>query len=103
MKKPGDFRVVNHSVPRVDGVAKVTGQAVYSGDVFLPGMVYAKILRSPYAHARIQSIDVSEACRRDGVIGVLTAEDLEGLDPYYGHAVKDHPLQIFGQVAAGRK
>ena len=98
MKKPGDFRVVNHSVPRVDGMAKVTGQAVYSGDVFLPRMVYAKILRSPYAHARIQSIDVSEACRRDGVIGVLTADDLEGLAPYYGHAVKDHPLLAIGKV-----
>ena len=98
MKTPEDFRVINHSVPRIDGVAKVTGKATYSGDIFLPGMVYAKVLRSPYAHAHIQSIDITEACRRNGVIGVLTGKDLKGIDPYYGHAVKDHPILAINKV-----
>jgi len=98
MKTPKDFRIVNHSIPRIDGVAKVTGEAMYSGDIFLPGMMYAKVLRSPYAHAHIQSIDISEACRRDGVMGVLTGRDLKGIDPYYGHAVKDHPILAIDKV-----
>ena len=97
-KKPGEFHVVNHSVPREDGFAKVTGRAVYASDVRLDGMAYAKVLRSPYAHARIRSLDTAEAARQPGVLAVLTGDDLEGLNPYYGHAVKDHPLLAIGKV-----
>jgi len=93
-----EFRVVNHSVPRRDGIAKVTGRAIYASDVKLPGMAHVKVLRSPYAHARIVSIDTSEALRRPGVFAVLTGNDLQGLNPYYGHAVKDHPLIAIEKV-----
>ena len=107
-KKPGEFHVVNHSVPREDGFAKVTGRAVYASDIRLDGMAYAKVARSPYAHARIVSMDTSEAARQPGVIVVLTGNDLEGpdagIDPYYGHAVKDHPLLAIGtQGPTGRE
>ncbi len=98
MKRPGDFQVVNHSVPRSDGVAKVTGTATYTSDMTLVHMAWAKVLRSPYAHARIVSIDSSAARKRPGVIAVLTGEDLGDLYPYYGHAVKDHPLVAIGKV-----
>ncbi len=98
MKRPGDFQIVNHSVPRLDGSVKVTGRAVFTGDVVLPDMVHAKVLRSPYAHARILSVNTAAASERPGVIGVLTGADLEGLDPYYGHAVKDHPLLAMDKV-----
>ena len=97
-KKPGEFHVVNHSVPREDGVAKVTGRAVYASDIRLDGMAHAKVVRSPYAHARILSLDASEALHQPGVIAVLTGNDLQGIDPYYGHAVKDHPLLAIGKV-----
>jgi CO/xanthine dehydrogenase Mo-binding subunit len=97
-EKKTDFHVVNHSVPRRDGRAKVTGKATYVSDVKLTGMAYAKVLRSPYAHARILSIDASRAASRPGVYCVITGNDLEGLDPYYGHAVKDHPLLAIGKV-----
>lgn len=97
-KKPGEFHVVNHSVPREDGVAKVTGRAIYASDIRLDGMAYAKVVRSPFAHARILSLDASEALRQPGVLAVLTGNDLEGIDPYYGHAVKDHPLLAIGKV-----
>ena len=90
--------VVNHSVPRADGVAKVTGSAMYTSDMMLEHMAWAKVLRSPYAHARIVSIDTSAARRQPGVIDVLTGDDLDGLNPYYGHAVKDHPLLAIGKV-----
>jgi CO/xanthine dehydrogenase Mo-binding subunit len=86
-KKP-DFQIVNHSIPRRDGRVKVTGKATYVSDVKLIGMAYAKVLRSPYAHARILSIDKSKAEARPGVYCVVTGYDLDGLNPYYGHAVR---------------
>ena len=98
MKRPGEFTVVNHSVPRGDGNAKVTGRAIYTSDIVLEGMAWAKILRSPFAHARIVSIDASEARRQPGVIDVLAGNDLDGINPYYGHALKDHPLLAIGKV-----
>ena len=98
MKKPGEFRVVNHSVPRADGVAKVTGRAIYTSDIELDGMAWAKVLRSPFAHARIVSIDTSAARRSPGVLDVITGADLGPLRPYYGHAMKDHPILAIGKV-----
>ena len=98
-KKNGkNFAVVNHSVPRADGVAKVTGTATYASDITLERMAWAKLLRSPFAHAKILSVDVSEARRQPGVIDVLTGNELGPLHPYYGHAVKDHPLLAIGKV-----
>jgi CO/xanthine dehydrogenase Mo-binding subunit len=93
-----DFHVVNHSVPRRDGRVKVTGRAQYVADLRLIGMAYAKVLRSPYAHARIISIEKSRAEAYPGVYCVVTGNDLEGLNPYYGHAVKDHPLLAIDKV-----
>ena len=97
-EKKTDFHVVNHSLPRRDGRVKVTGKAPYVADVKLIGMAYAKVLRSPYAHANIVSIDTSRAASRPGVYCVITGSDLEGLNPYYGHAVKDHPLLAIEKV-----
>jgi len=54
-----NFSIVGRSVPRVDGVDKVTGRAKYTGDLIVPGMIEGKFLRSPYAHARIRSIDTA--------------------------------------------
>jgi CO/xanthine dehydrogenase Mo-binding subunit len=96
--KPGEFRVVNHSVPREDGVAKVTGRAIYTSDIRLEGMAHAKLVRSPFAHARIVSINSAKAIPQPGVIAVLTGNDLQGIEPYYGHSVKDHPLLAIGKV-----
>jgi xanthine dehydrogenase YagR molybdenum-binding subunit len=66
--------VVGKATPRLDGVAKVTGQARYTYDINLPGMLHAKILRSPHPHARILSIDASGAMKLAGVKAVLTFE-----------------------------
>ena len=77
------LRFVGQNVPRVDGIDKVTGKAKFTGDLMVPGMLYGKILRSPYPHARIIGIDASGAKAHDGVAAVLTAEDLSDLDPYY--------------------
>ena len=76
MKK---FTVINTPVHNVDGVAKVTGRAIYTFDVKLPGMLYGKILRSPYPHAKIKSIDTSRAEKLVGVKGVVTGKDTLGI------------------------
>lgn len=97
-EKKTDFHVVNHSIPRRDGRVKVTGKAQYVADLKLIGMAYAKVLRSPYAHAKIVSIDKSRAEAHPGVYCVVTGYDLDGLNPYFGHAVKDHPLLAIEKV-----
>ncbi|HEY2988939.1 MAG TPA: xanthine dehydrogenase family protein molybdopterin-binding subunit, partial [Candidatus Binatia bacterium] len=98
VEKKTEFHVVNHSVPRRDGRVKVTGKAMYVSDVKLTGMAYAKVLRSPYPHAKIVSIDTARAESQAGVYCVLTGDRLDGLNPYYGHAVKDHPLLAIEKV-----
>lgn len=61
---------------KVDGVPQVTGKAQYTDDFALPRMLYGKILRSPHAHARVLSIDTSEAERLSGVVAVMTGNEL---------------------------
>ena len=56
-----EFSIIGKDVDRIDGVEKATGAAVYAGDIKLDGMLHAKILRCPYAHARILDLDTSEA------------------------------------------
>lgn len=65
-----DFDIVGKSVRRRDAFEKVTGEAVFSTDVKLPGMLYAKVLRSPYPHAKIKKIDISKAEQLPGVKAV---------------------------------
>ncbi len=87
------FSIVGQSVPRVDGAAKVTGAAKYVADLTIPGMIEGKFLRSPYAHARIRSIDTSEAEAMAGVVAVLTSKDLDDIGHYMGRGKnKDQPI-----------
>ncbi|MCW5844759.1 MAG: xanthine dehydrogenase family protein molybdopterin-binding subunit [Caldilinea sp.] len=79
------YKVIGSRPLRPDGVDKVTGRAVYGADVKLPGMLHGKILRSPHAHARIVSIDVSAAQALPGVRAVVTAREL----PSVGDTVTD--------------
>ncbi len=74
--------IVGKSKPRRDAADKVTGRAVFTGDLTLPGMLHGKILTSPVAHARIKSIDTSRAEALPGVKAVITAEDVS--DVLYG-------------------
>lgn len=70
-----DLKVVGKPISRVDGYDKVSGSAVYTFDVTLANMVYAKTLRCPLPHARIKSIDVSKAKQLPGVLEVITYEN----------------------------
>src|SRR5487761_1752953 len=87
-----DCGVVGRSVERADGRVKLAGQAQFAGDIKLPGMLYAAVLRSPVAHARLLVIDTAGAEQADGVVAVLTGRDVGDLDPFYGHALKDRPI-----------
>lgn len=75
MKKK-NFSEVSKGVVRVDGISLVTGRAVYTDDYERPGMLHAKILRSPHAFARIKKISTSRARRLPGVEAVLTYRDI---------------------------
>ncbi|HET9323144.1 MAG TPA: molybdopterin cofactor-binding domain-containing protein [Gaiellaceae bacterium] len=71
--------LVGAPVKRVEDARLITGAAKYLDDLKLPGMTYVAILRSPYAHARIKSIDTTKAAEAPGVIGVYTGKDFEHL------------------------
>ena len=72
---PTPLKTLGHSTTRIDAVERVTGRAKYTGDVQLPGMLFARVLRSPHPHARIKSIDVSRARALPGVKAVITHEN----------------------------
>src|SRR2546423_12709636 len=66
--------LVGTSLPRQDGPDKVTGRARYAGDQTLPGMLYARLVTSPYAHALILNIDTSAALSVPGVVAVFFSQ-----------------------------
>ena len=68
---PKEFSIVGKRTPRIDAYERVSGQAQYTGDIQLPGMLYARVLRSPHPHAKIVSIDTSKAERLPGVKAVV--------------------------------
>ena len=72
----GEFNVIGRRNRKVEGLAKVTGRAIYADDITLPRMLHAKLKRSIHAHARIVSIDASEALAMPGVHAVITGRDL---------------------------
>jgi len=74
-KLPEDYRETQPKIARQDAVEKASGKAVYTRDIYLPGMLYAKILSSPYAHAKIKSIDSSAAEALPGVRDILRYSD----------------------------
>jgi len=76
MKK---YTVINTPVHNIDGIAKVTGRAQYTFDKSLPGMLYGKILRSPYPHAKILKINKRKAEALSGVKAVVTGKDTLGV------------------------
>jgi CO/xanthine dehydrogenase Mo-binding subunit len=96
--------VIGRSFPFVGAVDKVTGQAQYLDDIEIPGMLYAKILRSPHAHARIVKIDTSKAMAYPGVKAVLTAADCPkfpfGLDVADVHILADTKVRYEGDEVA---
>jgi len=92
-----DGEVIGKNVSRIDAPSKVSGRLKYAGDITMPGMLYVQVLRSPYAHARIVSIDISAAEAMAGVEGVITSADVPGQDGF-GVFVNDQPVMARGKV-----
>src|SRR5437879_3061340 len=76
MTKSDNLKVVGKPFRKVDARAKCTGQTKFADDIFLPRMLYCKILRSHEPHALIKNIDLSKALALPGVVAIITGEDL---------------------------
>jgi CO/xanthine dehydrogenase Mo-binding subunit len=88
---------IGERVKRVDGIPKTTGEFAYASDLQAPGMLWGHTLRSPHAHARILSVDTSEAVTMAGVHAVLTHDDVPG-DKHYGLEFPDQPVLAIDRV-----
>jgi carbon-monoxide dehydrogenase large subunit len=88
--------IIGARVGRVEGADKVSGQATYGADVHFKEALWGKILRSPYAHARIKSIDVSKAEKVPGVRAIVTGKDEP--EHYQGKSIRDIPVLCWDKV-----
>ena len=92
---------VGQSVPRSDGLRKVTGAATYVPNLEREGMAHAVLVRSTRAHARIRAIDADPARALPGVLAVISGEDIArmpGVDPWLGPAFRDQPVLAIERV-----
>ncbi|MBI2954508.1 MAG: xanthine dehydrogenase family protein molybdopterin-binding subunit [Chloroflexi bacterium] len=99
----GELTVVGKSVKRLDALEKVTGRTIYCTDEKLPGMLFAKAVRSPYPHARILSIDASRAERLAGVKAVATGKDVRrraGAFLRDQHIIATERVRFVGDIVA---
>ncbi len=96
-----EFDVVGKPVPRVDGLKKVTGRPIYTGDIDMPGMLHGMILRSTYPHARVRGVDKSRAERVPGVVAVVSGADVAntpGIEPWFGPVFRDQAILAIDKV-----
>src|SRR5918999_1069716 len=99
----GPLATVGRPAARIDGVERARGEARYTADVVLPGMLHAAVLRSPHAHARVVCIDVERARRARGVRGVIGPGECEGLEEeagYFGAPVAAVAAETYGEARA---
>ena len=94
------LRVVGRSLPRVEGHEKVTGRARYAYDVRLPGLLYARVLRSPWPHARIRSVSTARAAGVPGVRAVISSTDAPPIEWYDDSALFDRIVRFAGDEVA---
>ena len=76
------FKIVGSRFSKAEAFQKATGELKFSGDLTFPGMIHAKILRSPYAHAKVRHIDVSRAMKLLGVKAAITHQDVPKIPIY---------------------
>ena len=93
-----NFKVVGTNAHRVDAIEKVSGKAIYTSDIQLPGMAHARILRSPVAHAKLIKVDASKAKELHGVIATLTRDDIQRFNFKYGATYKDQSIVAVDKV-----
>jgi CO/xanthine dehydrogenase Mo-binding subunit len=99
----GPGAVVGRPAPRIDGHAKARGEARYTADVRLPGMLHAAVVRSPHARARLTRLDLAAAAAAPGVLAVVGPGEVEGVDgdaPFEGAAVAAVAARTEGEARA---
>ena len=98
------LKTVGHGTHRIDALQRVTGAAKYTSDLHLPGMLYARVLRSPHPHARIRKIDVSKAMALPGVKAILTHENCDTMwssgDQLNQRRLFNNPVRFAGDPVA---
>ncbi len=95
-----DYRLVGKNFTPPDVIGKVTGKAKYAEDFRVDGMVYARMYTSPMAHARVTNIDTSAAEAMDGVVGILTAEDVPEVEAPNAAILTNTPAYIGDPILA---
>jgi len=91
------YKSITRSVPRIDSEAKVSGALKFITDMKIENMLFAAVVRSKLAHAKILSIDTKEAEKIGGVKAILTYKDIPGLNAY-GAIVPDAPVLAYDRI-----
>ena len=94
------FNRLNQSKPRIHGVSKVTGKARYAADIYMEGMLYAGVLRSPYSSARVTRIDTTKAKAIAGVEAVVTFEEMRKPKSWAGYMYLTGRIRYAGDAVA---
>lgn len=97
-----DQHIIGGSTLRVDTIAKLTGQARYAEDIRLPGLLYARTVRCPHPHARLLALNVEPALWVPGVVRVLTAQDVPGVNGFPEYSKGEPLLLPVGETAKMR-
>ena len=92
-----NLTIVGKSPPRVDAREKVTGKALYTADLYREGMLYARVKRAEFPHAKILKIDTTRARRLKGVMAIATAEDIPG-EKGFGGVIRDNYPLVWDKV-----
>ncbi len=94
-----ELKVVGKRHPKIDGWERVSGKATYASDVYFPGMLYGKILRSPHPHAKVLRIDAEKAKALPGVKAVLTPKDIASFSWYQARGRAHHDMPVLTDIA----
>ncbi len=89
---------IGGDVLRIDSVAKVTGQTRYVQDITMPGLLHAKVLRSPHHHARLLSLETERAAQLPGVVRIITAADVPGENGFFEYSRREPLLTPIGDT-----
>jgi CO/xanthine dehydrogenase Mo-binding subunit len=95
-----NFKHIGQDFIPHDVVAKVTGAAKYAEDFRADGMVFCRLLTSPMPHARVKNIDAAEALKMEGVLGMITADDIPGEPPGFAPSLTREPLYVGEPILA---
>lgn len=94
-----ELTIVGKRHPKIDGWERVSGKATYASDIYLPGMLYGRILRSPYPHAKVVKMDVERAKSHPGVKAVLTPKDIAAFSWHQAPGLLHNDIPILAEIA----